>query len=65
MKGITLLALGGLLFLAGLALVYGGFVTKPLGDTGLQIREVTLSPGIGLMGVGLYLVFRGLRKLLR
>jgi hypothetical protein len=54
------LALAG----SGLYLVYGAFTVGSLGDTGLQIRDVTLSPGIVLTGGGLFLVINRIRKML-
>lgn len=60
-----MMTIGTALFAAGLALIYGGFVTEPLGESGLQVRDVTFSPGVALMGAGLFLAVSGLRRLLR
>lgn len=65
MKGTLYLVLGTALFLAGLWLVYGDVAQRPLGESGLTLREFTFSPGLALMGGGLFLVIRGVRARLR
>ena len=54
--------LGGIFLVSGYALVYGGIDTI---SSGVELRDVVFSPGIALMGAGLYLIVKtklGLRE---
>lgn len=64
LRDVLLILLGLALVGGGLYLVYGAFTEELLGDTGLQIQDVTLSPGIVLTGGGLFLVINRIRKML-
>jgi hypothetical protein len=58
MNGRALLSIvsGTALFAIGLSLIYGSIADETLPDSGLLYPDALLSPGIALMGAGLFLV---------
>ena len=50
------IVLGAILIAAGYYLIYGDALIGSANSIGIDYRDFTLSPGIVLMGVGMYLI---------